>query len=167
MNEGQNKILTTTISFALVGILVILAGVYYQLSKINDFNKANLTYKIENDMLQWEKEHREAKAWINSPDSTLKKNYDRWNFDDYLDIYEDLYALYQKDLVDKRLSYDFFSYYLESIYEANNFELKAMIESFRIEANDPTIYVGVENLYNEFEKERKTITGTHLTSTQK
>lgn len=167
MTENPNRYVITTITFALLGILVMLCGIYYEISKMNDANRANLTLQKESEVLQWEKEHPEAKAWIFDPDSSLKKNYSRWEFDDYLGIYEDVYSLSQKNLIDKKLSYDFFSYSLETIYEANNFELKAMIDSFRVADNDPEIFIGVERLYQDFEKDRKTLTGVHSTVPKK
>jgi hypothetical protein len=54
------------------------------------------------------------------------------------------------------------------MYEANNFELQRIFDTSRKEQNDPEIYLGVEKLYFEFMKRRKTISGGHNTSpTQK
>jgi len=73
-------------------------------------------------VLQWEKEHPEAKAWIYRPDSLLKQNFDRWQFDDYLGNMKTCIRLVRRYLIDSKISYDFFSYTIETIYEANNFE---------------------------------------------
>jgi hypothetical protein len=161
MDETPDKIFRTTISFTLLGIMVMLIGIYYQMDKVNDFNRANLADKKEDEVFQWEKDHPEAKAWIFNPDTSLKQNYERWNFDDYLGIYEDVYSLSQKNLIDPKLSYDFFSYTLETIYEANNFELKRMIDSFRVADNDPDIFIGVEGLYKQYKSQRRTLTANH------
>lgn len=155
MNESTAKTFALTLSFTLLGILILLIGIYYQISKINDANKVNLTYKIYTDVLQWEKEHPEVSDWIAKPDSLLTKNYDKWDFDDYLSYYEALYALREKNLVDKKLTDAMFSYELEHIYEANHYELKAIIDSMRLQDNDPEIYLGVEKLYNDFHRDRK------------
>jgi len=161
MNESRGKVLNTAIIFTLLGILAILAGIYYQLGRLNDANRVELTRKIQSDMFQWKKEHLEAKAWINDPDSTLRRNYAEWDFDDYLGFYDDLYTLFQKNMIDKKLAYGFFSYELETIYKANNFELKALIDSFRVADNDPELLYGVEHLYQEFAKQRQTISEGH------
>jgi len=162
MNENSNKIFPTVIGSILFGILIVLIGIFYQISKINDANRVTQTYKIYNDLIQWEKEHPDAKKWIWGIDSSsLARNYDRWEFDDYLSFYEALYSLEQKNLTDRKFTYDMFSGELEGIYEANNFELKKMIDSMRVSDNDPEDYIGVEHLYNEWEKDRKTMTGEH------
>jgi len=171
MNDNTFKNFGTTLCFTLAGILIILIAIFFQLNDMNDTNKVNLTYKIYGDMQNWEQSHPEARKWIyesQDKDSIfLKKYYYKWDFDDYLGYYELLYSFEQKGVIDKKLSYDLFSGNLEGIYEENNFELQNIIDSFRIEANDPEIYIGVENLYHEYMKSRKTITAVHKTSPSK
>jgi hypothetical protein len=76
-----------------------------------------------------------------------------------LGFYEALYNLGQKNLIDKKLTYDLFSSELQGVYESNHFELKRLTDSFRIQEKSPDIYLGVEKLYNEFNDEEKSNSG--------
>jgi len=54
MTENSNKIFNTAVGFSLVGILILTILIFQQLSTANDLNKVNLTYKIYDDMTNWE-----------------------------------------------------------------------------------------------------------------
>jgi hypothetical protein len=170
--KEDNKIFKTTLSFSLIGIMFVLIAIFFQLNQMNSASKINLTYKIYNDMAEWERSHPDARKWIYEYDDKdsvfLKDHFDKWQFDDYLTYYETIYSLEQKSVVDNSLVYDLYSANLEQIYEANNFELERLIKTMRIQQNDPEIYIGVEKLYFEFMERRKTISGIHKTApTQK
>jgi len=163
MNENSNKVFTTAISFTLLGILVMLIGIYYEISKINDAKKVDYTYKIYNEMTQWEKEHPKVEQWIYdiSDSTSLIDNYKQWDFERYMDFFETLYSLRSKNLIDEELAYLLFSANIEFIYERNNGELRKLIQVIRKKYNDPEFYVGIESLYYDFMKERKTLEGEH------
>ncbi len=139
----------------LLGILIALSLILIQLRNNNKIAKINLTYSICKDIDKWEKEHPEASRWISKLDSPLADKYEKFEFDDYLGYYEALYYLKLNGSVDEGLVYELFSNELESIYEANNFELKGLILKMRKEENDPEIYIGVESLYKDIKSKRK------------
>jgi hypothetical protein len=163
MIEKDSKTVGVVISSFLLGLIIVLIAIFFQFEKLNEAKKFELTYRINDKMAQWEKNNPEAKKWIyNLHDTTsLTKNFEKWNFDDYLAYYEDLNSLWTKGLVDKQLAYDCFSWNVESIYERNGAELRKIISKERAESNDPELYIGIEFLYYEFMKGRKTISGEH------
>ncbi|MDP4268255.1 MAG: hypothetical protein Q8880_12575 [Bacteroidota bacterium] len=156
MSEKLNNNLKIINTAIFAGILMALIFIYLQISNSNNTNKINTTYSIYKDIVEWENTHKEAISWVNNPDTVkLKYKYRDWEFDDYLGYYEMIYSLKKKNMIDMDLVYELTSSGLEGAYEANNFELRNLIQQFRKEDNDPEIYIGVEKLYNEFKGKRK------------
>ena len=79
-------------------------------------------------------------------------NFIKWEFDDYLGYLETVWSLTKKGLADKEIVYDILSDYLIPVYEANNFELKKIIEKIRKKEGKQDFYIGVESLYKEMKK---------------
>ena len=138
----------------LIGIGVGIA--WWQLRRMNIQTKADFTYRIYKDLLEWLNHHKECRDWLLFLDSHLGDPYDKdsnftkWEFDDYLGYFETVWSLTKKGLVDKEIVYDILSDYLIPIYEANNFELRKIIEKIRKGKQD--FYIGVENLYKEMKR---------------
>ena len=140
----------------LIGIGVGIA--WWQLRKMNIQTKADFTYRIYKDLLEWLNHHKRCRDWLFFLDSRLGDPYDKdsnftkWEFDDYLGYFETVWSLTKKGLVDKEIVYDILSDYLIPIYEANNFELKEIIKRIRKEESKQDFYIGVENLYKEMKR---------------
>ena len=108
-------------------------------------------YRISMDLDAWLREHKEAKDWIFTKldHEKLGDRYNEWEFDDFLGFFETIWSFDKKKLVDKNIVYDLFSDYLISVYEANDFELKTIIDEGRIKEAEVDFYIGVEKLYKE------------------
>lgn len=144
---------------AALGLLYVA---YKQVTRISeqiraekDQISADFLYKIEEDILKWLDRHREAKKWIYSRKKekealgpVLKKKYDEWEFEDYLNYFETIWIFGRRNLIDIETFYDFYGYYFLSVYEANEKELEKIIRAMREEEGEKELYEGVENLYN-------------------
>ena len=126
-----DKPLKVALTILILGVFVSLLLLIKELRYTNNINKANLTYSIYKEKVSWQTQHPAAYKWFSTLDTLLTPFYHDWEIDDYLGIYEMLYALQQKDMIDEDIMYELFSYELIAIYEANNFELKKMIERYR------------------------------------
>jgi len=143
-------------------LLALGVGIaWWQLRRMNIQAKADFTYKIYKDLLEWLNRHKECRDWLFFLDSCLGDPYDKgsnftkWEFDDYLGYFEAVWSLTKKELVDKEIVYDILSDYLIPIYEANNFELRKIIEKIRKKEGKQDFYIEVENLYKEMKRYEK------------
>lgn len=134
----------------IIGVGVVIA--LCQLQRMNAQAKADFTYKVYKDLLEWLNSHKECGDWISSLKGLLKSNFDSWEFHDYLGYFETVWSLKKKRLVDEDIVYDILSDYLISVYEANDFELQKIIGEKREEDNMPDMYEGVEKLYKDMKK---------------
>lgn len=140
----------------LLGIGIVIG--WQQLKRMNIQARGDFTYKIYRDLLEWLSCHKECRDWLFFLDSRLgdpddkDSNFVKWEFDDYLGYFETVWSLAKRELVDKEIVYDILSDYLIPIYEANNFELKEIIEKIRKEEGKQDFYIGVENLYKEMKR---------------
>jgi hypothetical protein len=138
-------------------LIIVYLGVgvaWSQLSSLNTQRKADFTYKIYKDLLDWLTSHKDCREWIFSDINnfpTLKPNYKKWEFDDYLGYFEAIWSLRKRKLVDEEIVYDLLSDYLIPVYEANNYELKTIIQEIR-EQEGRDFYEGVEKLYKKMKK---------------
>jgi len=142
-------ILISILQTIVIGIGVFVA--WYQLTRMNVQAKADFTYKVYKDLLKWLSNHKECREWILSLDGLLKPNFDKWEFDDYLGYFETIWSLKKKGLVDKDVVYDIVSDYIIMVYEANDFELKQIIDEMRKDEKKD-FYEGVEKLYKEMKE---------------
>lgn len=133
----------------LIGTGVFVA--WYQLKRMNVQAKADFTYRVYKDLLEWLTNHKKCREWIFSLNRPLGEDYDKWEFDDYLGYFETIWSLKKKGLVDKEIVYDILSDYLISVYEANEFELQKIIEKIRKDEGED-YYEGVEKLYKEMKE---------------
>jgi hypothetical protein len=144
------EIITAT---ATVAVAVIAL---WQLTKFTNQIKADFTYRIYKDLLDWLKDHKQAREWIFNPaGKKLKLYYDKWEFDDFLGYFVALWSLKEKKLVDKKIIYDLLSDYLISAYEANDKELKSYIEQMRKDERKPDLYIEINKLYEEMKNYEK------------
>jgi len=140
-----------------INLIIISIGVYIawsQLSNMNTQRKADFTYKIYKDLLEWLASHKECRKWIFSDLNNfppLEPNYEKWEFDDYLGFFEAVWSLRKRRLVDEKMVYDLLSDYLITVYEANNYELKTIIQEIR-KKEGRDFYEGLEELYKEMKK---------------
>ncbi len=135
-----------------VGLALIA---WKQLGKYTHQVGADFLYKISRDLDDWLSNHPDARNWIFSKSDKEKisrERYDEWEFDDFLGFFETIWSFDKKKLVDKEIVYDLFSDYLIDVYEANNFEIKNLIEEMRKEGEENDLYIGVEGLYKEMKK---------------
>ena len=114
--------------------------------------QTELTFQIYQDQMAWLKEHKECNAWIKELQDPLGPHYEKYNFSDYLEYFEDLYRLKKRELLDEKLLCDLFGDSLIAVYEANNYELKQTIEKMRTEGRSHCHYEGVEILYNDIKQ---------------
>jgi len=150
LKPGRQKMVDISIlQTVLIGIGALIA--WLQLRRMNLQAKADFTYRVYDDLLKWLSNHKECRKWIFSLDTLLKPNFDKWEFDDYLGYFETIWSLKKKRLVDKEIVYDILSDYLISVYEANDFELKRIIDKVR-DDEGKDFYEGVENLYKEMKQ---------------
>jgi len=143
-------------------LLAIGVGIaWWQLRRMNIQARADFTYRIYRDLLEWLSRHKECRDWLFFLDSHLgnpddkNSNFTKWEFDDYLGYFETVWSLAKKGLIDKEIVYDILSDYLIPIYEANNFELRKIIEKIRKEEGKQDFYIGAENLYKEMKRYEK------------
>lgn len=141
----------------LINSIIVFLGVciaWSQLSSLKTQRKIDFTYKIYKDLLDWLNSHKECKDWVFSDLNNfppLRPNYEKWEFDDYLGHFEAVWSLRKRKSVDDEIVYDLLSDYLIPIYEANNFELKTIIQEIR-EKEGRDFYEGVAELYKEMKK---------------
>ena len=111
-------------------------------------------------MLAWLDAHEPIREWIFKRldiEKLGKDRFDEWQLDEYLSFFETIWSFDKKGLIDKDTVYDLFSDFLISVYEANNSELKNIIQELRKEENKSDLYIGVEQLYNEM-KDKEEVT---------
>jgi len=140
--------------FNILQTILIFTGVFiawWQLRRMNLQTKADFTYRVYKDFLEWLDNHKECREWIFTLDKPLKQNFDKWEFDDYLGFFETIWSLKKRRLADEEMIYDTFSDYLISVYEANDFELKEIIDEIR-KNEGKDFYEGVEQLYREMKE---------------
>jgi len=136
------------LSCGIMLITFISAGIaLHHLWRIKLQHRANFTYTIYQDFMEWLKNHKECRDWVFKLDQHINAHYLDWEFDDFLGYFEALWSLEKLKLVDMRMVYDLFSDYLIDIYESNDFELKKIIEKLRSEEGKQDYYTGVEKLY--------------------
>ena len=141
------QLLLEIIQLIIIGLGVLVA--WCQLKRMNAQTRAEFTYKIYKDLLEWLKLHEECRDWIFKLNTSLESNFDRWEFDDYLGYFVAIWSFKKRDLIDLDIVYDLFSDYLISIYEANNFELEKIIKDLREKENKPDLYQEIIFLYSE------------------
>jgi hypothetical protein len=109
------------------------------------------TFKIYLDQREWLKEHRECSDWIKELNGPLEPNYDNYDFSGYLRYVEELYSLKNRDLLDEKLMHDLFGSEFISVYEANDFELKHIIEKMRRYASSD-YFAGLDFIYKDMKQ---------------
>lgn len=154
MLELLKKYSDLFVAFSALSTFGLFIIAWWQLSKFKNQVRADFLYRISRDLDAWLREHKPAREWVfNKLDhEKIGDRYDKWEFDDYLGFFEIIWSFDKKRLVDKEIVYDLFSDYLVDVYEANDFEIKKIIERMREEEGKSDLYVGVESLYKEMKK---------------
>ncbi len=129
----------------------LLVAVWLQLRNLRHQTRADLIYRIHQDLLDWLKRHPAVRKWIfeGAPAGTLAEKYEEWEVDDLLAFFEALGSFGKKHLVDHAIVYDLFRDFVVAPYEANAFELQRLISALRDAKRMPDLYGGVESLYLE------------------
>lgn len=153
VNILQIVIVGIGILFSILQTIFIVLGVliaWWQLRRMNVQTRADFTYRVYRDLLEWLRDHKECRKWIFTLKTPLtRENFDKWEFDDYLGYFETIWSLEKRGLVDEEVVYDILSDYLIEVYEAHNFGVKKIIEELRKTENKKDLYEGVEALYQE------------------
>jgi len=136
---------------ALICFLVI--AFYIEVQSCERQKRAELTFEIYHAQMAWLKTHKEFGNWLAKSAGPPGPDCSRYDFDEYLGYFEDLYILKRRGLLDKKLMYDLFGKTLISVYEANNHELNFLTEDMKNNSDD--CYEWVDILYRDMKHHEK------------
>jgi len=134
--------------------LGLLLVAWIQFRKFNKQVRAELAYKIYQDIIVWFGGHEEAYDWLHSAfkRGKLKRNFNDWKFNDFLGYFEAIWSFSKKGLMEKEIVYDLFSDTIINSFEMNKGELLEIISELRKGKYGSDIYEGAEELYMEMKK---------------